>query len=137
MAGVLEGRFGRMTYLTVRVRSTGLVVGERVRLANGPWQRFLGLMGTSNLPPGSGMLFPKTNAVHGFFMHYSVRLAYLDRRGTVLKVAVLRPWRVGPIVRSARFVLELPDSPSSEIVHPGDRLTWEITEASARDAGGS
>lgn len=117
-----------MTYLTVRVRSTGLILGERVRLANGPWQRFMGLMGTSELPFGGGMLFPKTNAVHGFFMRYPIRLAYLDSRGTVLRVVVLKPWRVGPVVPKARFVLELPDNPSSDILHPGDILAWEAAE---------
>lgn len=124
-----------MTYLTVRVPSTGLVLGERVRLAEGPWQRFLGLMGTRDLPSGSGMLFPHTNAVHGFFMRYPIRLAYIDKQGTVLAVSVLKPWRVGPVVRQARFVLELPDNPSTHILHPGDRLTWNITAQSQVQQG--
>lgn len=121
-----------MTYLTVRVPSTGLLLGDHVRLADGTWQRFMGLMGTPDLPSGGGMLFPKTNAVHGFFMRYAIRLAYLDAMGTVLAVVVLKPWRVGPIIRHARFVLELPDNPSTRILHPGDRLTWEINEGLQR-----
>lgn len=121
-----------MTYLTVRVPSTGLVVGDRVRLADGPWQRFLGLMGTRELPSGGGMLFPKTNAVHGFFMRYPVRLAYLDAHGTILAIAVLKPWRIGPIIRKARFVLELPDNPSTDLLHAGDRLAWEETRQKAK-----
>ncbi len=120
-----------MTYLTVRVPSTGLVVGDRVRLADGPWQRFLGLMGTRELPSGGGMLFPRTNAVHGFFMRYPVRLAYLDARGTIVAMAVLKPWRIGPIIRGAKYVLELPDNPSTHILHPGDRLSWEVNRKKA------
>lgn len=123
-----------MTYLTVRVPSTGLIVGDAVRLAEGPWQRFLGLMGTRELPSGSGMLFPNTNAVHGFFMRYPIRLAYLDKSGTILRIAVLKPWHIGPVVRKARFVLELPDTPSTRILHPGDRLTWDVRGAVARDS---
>ncbi len=123
-----------ITYWTVRCPSTGLVLGDQVRVAHRPWQRFWGLMGTSQLPSGQGMLFPKTNAVHAFFMRYPIRLAYLDKEGVVLAVRVLNPWHIGPIVKKARYVLELPDNPSTRILNPGDRLTWEVSEDLMQDS---
>ncbi|PSR23941.1 MAG: DUF192 domain-containing protein [Sulfobacillus acidophilus] len=115
-----------MRHISVRVSGTDEVVGSKIRLAHNPWQRFLGLMGTRDLPSGSGMLFEKTNAVHGFFMRYAVRLVFLDSQGRVLVVTQLKPWHVGPIVRQARYVLELPENASTGMVHPGDQLIWEI-----------
>jgi uncharacterized membrane protein (UPF0127 family) len=118
-----------MRYVTVKLSGSGTVVGDKVRLAHNSWQRFLGLMGTRDLDRGSGMLFEKTNAVHGFFMRYAVRLIFLDAQGRVLVVARLRPWRVGPIVRQARFVLELPEYSASSEVRPGDQLVWVVNRS--------
>ncbi len=118
-----------MTNLTVRVISSAVVLGGKIRLARNPWQRFLGLMGSPSLAPGSGMLFPRTNAVHSFFMRYPIRLLFLDAEGAVLAVTVLHPWRIGPVVRKASYVLELPDTAATQTVQEGDRLIWEAVQA--------
>ena len=117
-----------MTYLTLRVSSTGEVLGDKIGLAKNLWQRFLGLMGTSHLPLGGGMLFPRTNAVHSYFMRYPIQLAFLDKEGIVLTVSILQPWRIGPIVRQAHYVLELGTNSSAKALQVGDRLVWEATK---------
>lgn len=110
---------------TVRVVICGqdTVVGERIRVADHSWHRFWGLMGTRDLPDGDGMLFPWTNAVHGFFMRYPLAVVYLDCEGRVLVCVQLAPWRIGPIVRRARWVLELPVQ-YANILKVGDQLEW-------------
>lgn len=47
-------------------------------------------------PPrrGCGMLIPKSNAVHTFFMGYPIDVHFLDRHGRLVKsVRNVRPWR--------------------------------------------
>ncbi len=88
--------------------NTGAIIGTNIVVARSFWQRFRGLMGTSLLNPGEGMLFPHTNSVHMFFMKYPLCVAYLSRDYHVLRHVVLKPWEIGPVVKGAYWVLELP-----------------------------
>jgi hypothetical protein len=102
----------------------GPKLGDDIIMASNPWLRFRGLMGTDELSRGSGMLFPHTNAVHGFFMRYPILTAYLDAEGNVLEARILKPWHVGAVVRKARYVLELPADLAS-IIRVGMRIVWK------------
>ncbi len=118
-----------MRTYSVEVAETHEVVSDRIQLAANTWLRFRGLMGVRTLAVGEGMLFPHTNMVHGFFMRISIRLLYLNKEGVVLRTAILHPWSIGPWVRNAYWVLELP--PETPIAHVGEgvRLTWSKTAA--------
>ncbi len=107
-------------------------LGDHIIMASNPWLRFRGLMGTDALPQGTGMLFPRTNAVHGFFMRYPILTAYLDAQGHVLEARILKPWRVGPVVRGARYVLELPVEWAPAMTM-GARVVWQQYEAPTDD----
>lgn len=73
------------------------------------WSRTLGLMGRAGLPPGSGLVLDPGNAIHTSFMRFPLDVVFLDRGGRVLRtIERMPPWRVSPIVRGARYVLELP-----------------------------
>ena len=102
----------------------GPKLGDDIVMASNPWLRFRGLMATDELPRGAGMLFPRTNAVHGFFMRYPILTAYLDAQGTVLESRILKPWRVGPVVRRARYVVELPQE-LAPLIQAGMRIVWK------------
>ncbi|MCG3142292.1 MAG: hypothetical protein HDKAJFGB_03718 [Anaerolineae bacterium] len=81
----------------------------RGQVADNLWTRFRGLMGKRSLPEGYGLYFPGESAIHSFFMRIPIDVAYLDRAGRVVHVTnAMPPWRVGPLVRGARNVLELP-----------------------------
>lgn len=112
-----------MTRVTLST-SHGTLLGEDIRIADNPWRRFMGLMGTRDLPLGAGIIFPRTNAVHGFFMRYPIRLVYLDRKKVVLRVAVLDPWRLGPWVPKAFYVVELPLAVPEEHLRLGEEWQW-------------
>jgi uncharacterized membrane protein (UPF0127 family) len=88
------------------------------------WTRLVGLLGTNALPAGEGLLLVPCNAVHTLGMRYAIDVAYLDRRGVVLRLThALRPGAVDRPVRGARAVLELPAGTlSAADVHEGDRL---------------
>ena len=87
---------------TACVASTGemaapserMVCGVRARVAEGFFARARGLIGKPPPPPGEGLLIPKCNAIHTFFMSYPIDATFLDGEGRVVKfVRNIRPWR--------------------------------------------
>ncbi len=111
--------------VTITHVPSGTRIGVQVVVAHSFWRRFKGLMGTVELSPGHGMLFPHTNSVHMFFMRYPLCVLYLTQDFIVLRRVVLRPWRIGPVVRRAYWVLEMPASVASQI-SAGDSLDVKI-----------
>lgn len=79
----------------------------RCRVATSFASRFRGLMGLAQLPPGSGLLLPRTSSVHTHFMRFSIDVVFLDsERRIVSVVQALRPWRLAR-AKAATSVLEL------------------------------
>ena len=79
----------------------------RCRVATSFASRFRGLMGLAQLPPGSGLLLPRTSSVHTHFMRFSIDVVFLDsERRIVSVVKALRPWRLAA-AKAAASVLEL------------------------------
>jgi uncharacterized protein len=82
--------------------------GVDVRRAGDPLARLLGLAGLRALPPGTGLLLPRTRSVHTFGMRFALDLVWLDSAGQVVRVdRDVRPWRVHGC-RAASQVVELP-----------------------------
>jgi uncharacterized membrane protein (UPF0127 family) len=95
--------------LRVRNASTGSVVVERLRVADGHWTRLKGLLGTRSLPAGDGLWLRPCRQVHMFGMRYAIDVVFLDDGLNVVGlVSELRPGRVSPKVARATSVLELP-----------------------------
>lgn len=108
----------------VRDTTRDLVLGDRVMVADTAWTRFWGLMGRQTLVPGEGLLLDPCSGVHALFMRMPIDVVYLDRCGRVLRVLTpLRPWRVGPMLRAARYVFEGPAGCATG-VEEGDTCTW-------------
>ena len=56
--------------------------------------RMRGLIGRETLAPGKGMLIPKCNCIHTFFMRFPIDAMFLDKNGRTVKVVRnVRPWR--------------------------------------------
>jgi len=82
--------------------------GIDVRRAGDPLARLLGLAGLRSLPPGVGLLLPRTRSVHTAGMRFALDLLWLDRAGRVVRVdRGVPPWRVRGC-RAASQVVELP-----------------------------
>lgn len=79
----------------------------RARLADTFIRRLVGLWGRRGLDPGEGLLLGPTRGVHTLGMRFAVDAVYLDAQGRVLSVLTLPPGRLGPLVPSCRWVLEL------------------------------
>lgn len=113
----------------------------RLRIANGWWSRFRGLMLAAPLqtePTAQALLITRCPSVHGFFMRYALDVIYLaapTSRSTtdatqcysVTHITTLRPWRisVGKRHRHQRsaHALELPAGSGTRWnIQPGDTL---------------
>jgi uncharacterized membrane protein (UPF0127 family) len=124
--------------VTVRRQGDGRLVGKAVVVAATPLARVRGLLGRRALAPGEGLLLTPCNAVHSLGMAFAIDAVYLDGDGRVVRVlAPLRPWRLGPMVRGARAVLELRAGSVGDLaLAVGDRLVLEAPPPPARAGRG-
>jgi hypothetical protein len=84
---------------------SGKVLVDAVE-ADGFLARVRGLIGRHPPRSGEGMIL-RTRQVHTFGMKFPIDAVYLRKDGSVLRVARLVPWRLGPLQPRARWVLEL------------------------------
>lgn len=87
--------------------------------------RTRGLLGTRALAGGQGLLISPCNAVHTFFMRFSIDVIFLDRDGAIVKIIqALKPFRLG-MALGAAAVLEVRAGEADRTgLRPGDRLSW-------------
>lgn len=79
------------------------------RVAANPWERLVGLLPRATLPQGDGLLLRNEQAIHTLGMRFAIDVAYLDGEARIVKlVSAMPPMRLGPFVRSARAILEVP-----------------------------
>ena len=96
-------------YVRVHNLTRGTTLAERCRVAASLRDRTVGLLGTSSLAPGEGLLIERTQSIHMFFMRYAIDVVFTDRWDKVTRtVEGLRPWRVVWWARGASDCLELP-----------------------------
>ena len=71
------------------------MLGVNADIAEGFLERARGLIGRPRPGKGRGLLIPKCNAIHTFFMRYPIDAHFLDRNGNVVKVVRnIGPWRL-------------------------------------------
>ena len=72
-----------------------------------------------------GILLAHTTSVHTAFMRFALDVVHLSADGEVLALSRhLPPWRVGPVARRTRHIVELPSDRSlAGSLAVGDRLT--------------
>ncbi len=84
------------------------VVVSQLKRADSMFSRMVGLLGSSSLPRGHGLLISPCNQVHTFFMRFAIDVIFLDSSQRIVKISSnLKPWRLSPIVWKAKSVLEL------------------------------
>lgn len=113
------------------VRGSGRCIVPRLHLATTWFQRLQGLQFRRAIPDDAGLLLAPCNSVHTCFVFFSLDIALLDAKGTVLAVhRDVRPWRAIMPVRGAHAVLETAAGRLS--VEAGDVLAIEIEANQAR-----
>ena len=105
---------------------TGEAIVPRLEIATNPWKRFVGLMGRPSIDGDSALLLEPCNQIHMFFMRFAIDVLFLDRSRRVKRVVLnLKPWRISPLVFSARSVVELPAGTLTDRSLEGRRLRLE------------
>ena len=67
-------------------------------------ERARGLLGRTGID--GAMIFPGVTNVHTARMRFAIDVAFLDEAMTVLRIVTLAPWRISPLVRGTRGILE-------------------------------
>jgi uncharacterized membrane protein (UPF0127 family) len=97
-----------MKVISIANLSTGRILAEEVRIAETVADRLKGLLGTSHLAPGCGLLLRPCHSIHTIGMAYAIDVVFLDLNYNVLKVVVdLQPMRAASCW-AAEMTLELP-----------------------------
>jgi uncharacterized membrane protein (UPF0127 family) len=100
---------GYMKRVKVLNSTRGQYLATDAGVASSMFSRFLGLMFRKSLPDGQGLVLMPEGQIHMFFMRFALDIVHTDQGGTVLRILHgIRPWRVGPMVRRCRMVVELP-----------------------------
>ncbi len=113
-----------MRRMRIENTSRRTVVATQAEMADGFGSRFMGLMGRRAWTSSDGMVIEPCSSIHCFFMRMPIDVAFVDRDWRILQtVEALKPWRIGPIVRKTKRVVELPaGSLKRSECGPGDTL---------------
>jgi len=110
--------------LRVTNKRTGGEVAGRVRVADNPWSRMVGLLGKKELPAGEALLIRPCSSVHTFFMRFPMDAIFVNRENQVLKVVRgMRPFRFAGARRSHAVIELMGGALADGQVQPGDQLT--------------
>jgi uncharacterized membrane protein (UPF0127 family) len=98
-------------------------------VANTSERRREGLLKKTGLAPGEGLWISPCEAVHCFFMKFTIDVLFLSKSKQVVKVRpALKPWRIAGSMK-AHSVLELPEGRIAATgTQQGDELEFEKVE---------
>jgi uncharacterized membrane protein (UPF0127 family) len=110
----------QLTLEPVWLVSKGIVLCAAMK-ATSRADRRRGLLGVSHVT--EPLVLQPCTWVHSFGMRTAIDVAYVGSDGVVLATSHLKPWRIGPIMRSADFVIEAaPGSFERWNLHRGDEV---------------
>ncbi len=101
----------------------GKVLLKNVLMTESFFERSVGLMLKKEIPSeADGLLIRPCNSVHTFFMHFPLKIIFLNSKNKVIKIVnKMPPWRISAIYFRASQVLEISSETSIEI-SVGDTL---------------
>lgn len=119
--------------MQVQILKNQRVISDKCIVAKCFYTRLKGWMGRRSLDEGEGMLFPKCNNIHMYFMRIPIDVVFLrseKRADGTMQARVMsvhsdvQPWRALPLMdMSGTDTLELPaGSVQRHELRPGDEL---------------
>ena len=100
---------------------TGVVLARRVWVARAFWDRLRGLYRRPRLADGDALVLQPSRTAHAIGIDYAIVAVYLDGEGRVITAPLVATGKVGPYMRDAYMVVELPASRTG-MVAPGDLI---------------
>ena len=106
---------------------TGRDLANEARLAKNFFSRAVGLMGKKTIKKGEGLVLPKCNSVHSFFMNFNIDLVFVNENQVVITIIENLPkWRISPFIKDSAKAIELPTGTIKESgTMIGDLLIFE------------
>lgn len=88
-------------------RDTALA--RNIEVAGSWFSRLRGLLGRKELAEGHCLVLNPCNSIHTCFMKFNIDALFIDCNGLVVHAMQnLAPYRFSPVLRNARYVIELP-----------------------------
>lgn len=85
------------------------VLADRAAYAGAFWSRFRGWMGKKTVQAGEALILEPCRSIHTFWMRFAIDVIFVAADGSVVRVIEnMGPFRLSPVVKAARLVIELP-----------------------------
>jgi uncharacterized membrane protein (UPF0127 family) len=113
----------------IRNITRNTVIASRIKIAQNPWARMKGLLGTRDLSPGNALIITHCQSIHMFFMKFSIDVIFCDRQNKVIGLcACINPFCLSPIFLKASYAIELPqESIAASKTQIGDQIDLSLT----------
>lgn len=112
--------------MQLKNKTKDIVIGDHVALADTFWKRLKGLLGTSCLPAGHGLLIKPCSSVHTFGMRYPIDVLFVDKNHKIVKIAAEIGAGKGSMASGGSYVVELPAGTARQTACTvGDILEWQ------------
>ena len=94
--------------LIARNVDTGMILANRIDVADTRATRAVGLLSRDGLEPGEGLWIVPSRGVHTCWMRFPIDVIALDDRGVIIdRVVDMKPWRIRAVERPACSSFEL------------------------------
>ncbi|OQY48541.1 MAG: hypothetical protein B6242_02040 [Anaerolineaceae bacterium 4572_78] len=95
--------------MIIENKTKGTTLTNKCRVANTFFSRLKGLLGSSSLESGHGLLLVNDKSVHTFFMQFAIDIIYIDSELNVIKLYPnMVPSRMSRYVSKTAYILEVP-----------------------------
>ena len=108
-------------------QTRNLVLTDNALVADSPFKRVRGLLGTKVFNYGKALVLDPCNSVHTFFMRYPIDILFVDKDNKIIEaISALPPFRATKIYFKAQLVVELPAGTiKNSLTNLGDRLSFQ------------
>lgn len=110
------------------MKGKSITIPYRIKMADSFFERLKGLMFRREPIENEGLWIVPCNAVHMFFMNFSIDVVLLNEQNEVVKVyPQLNPWKITKPEKSAHSTLELPEGSINKLgIHIGSIINCPI-----------
>jgi hypothetical protein len=85
------------------------VLADKVKVADRPWQRLVGLLNRRSLEKGEALILKPCLSIHTLFMRFSIDVLFLDKDNRVIGILhSFKPFRFSPLYFNAVLAIEFP-----------------------------
>lgn len=95
-------------YFTVINKTKETTIATKVKIANNPISRTIGLLNRSSIEPQEGLLIVPCKSIHSMFMRFEFDAVFIDKNNNIVElIKQMSAWKVSSYVWKAHKVLEL------------------------------